>query len=124
MFNRKNFLLFGIVVGTAVGVAFAPRRGSDLRKELMDEFKKGGMGEKVLRETAVAMGKDIAHTAVDIYNSPKVQTKIEKGKKEALKLYENAKKNFIEKKDYWVESAREYIENAREEVEEKMRNQK
>jgi len=38
MFNRKNFLLFGIVVGTAVGVAFAPRKGSDIRKELLDEL--------------------------------------------------------------------------------------
>lgn len=112
-----NNLLVGMILGTALGVAFAPKKGSELRQELTADLKKGGMGKKVFKETALTMGKDIASTAKEVYADPKVQKQLAKGKAEAKKLLEAAKKNIDENKDEWIEMAREHILQAKKQVE-------
>lgn len=106
---RNGKFLFGAIIGALFGLAFAPKKGSELRKELKSELAKGGHGEETLKKNAAVMGEDIAETAQEVYNDPVVQKQIAIGKKEAGKLVEKAKKNIQENGEEWVQIARDKL---------------
>jgi gas vesicle protein len=95
MSNKKGGLLFGVIVGTILGVLFAPKKGKDLRGKLKKEFESGGLGTETLKENFTAMGEDIAQTAQKIYEKPEVQKNVKKGK-EYLKEVGNSAKEQLE----------------------------
>jgi gas vesicle protein len=106
---RNGKFLFGAIIGALFGLAFAPKKGSELRKELKSELEKGGHGEKTLQKNASLMGEDITETAQEVYQDPMVQKQIAHGKKEAAKLVEKAKKNIQDNGEEWVQIARDKI---------------
>lgn len=90
MGNRRGGLFFGVIVGTLLGILFAPRKGKELRKQLKDEVKKGGVGAETLKKNFVEMGHDMAETAEEVYNMPEVQEQVVKGKKHVGKFMQEA----------------------------------
>lgn len=90
MSNRRGGLFFGVIVGTLLGILFAPRKGKELRKQLKDEVKKGGVGTETLKKNFVEMGHDIADTAEEVYSMPEVQDQVNKGKKHVDKFVQQA----------------------------------
>lgn len=82
MGSKRGGLLFGVIVGTLLGVLFAPRKGKEIRKQLKDEVSKGGLGMHTLKKNFKEMGQDVANTAEEAYYSPEVQTAVQKGKKQ------------------------------------------
>jgi len=117
--SRNNNLLLGMILGAVLGVAFAPKKGSELRKELAKDLEEGGHGESVIKNTAVVMGKDIASTAKQIYHDPEVQKHLKKSKQEAKKVFDIAKKNIKDSREEWVEIAREKLVNVKQGIEKK-----
>lgn len=107
--SRNGKFLFGAMLGALFGLAFAPKKGSDLRKELQDELVKGGKGDKTLKKNAATMGKDIATTAKEVYEDPQVQSAIKKGRKEAGKVVDQVKKEIQENSEEWVKLTREKL---------------
>ncbi len=91
--SRNGKFLFGALVGAIFGLAFAPKKGSELRQELKSELDKGGHGGKTLQKNVTVMGEDIATTAQEVYHDPKVQKQIKIGQKEAGKIIDKAKEN-------------------------------
>lgn len=107
--SRNGKFLFGAIVGALFGLAFAPKKGSDLRKELKDEIKTGGHGEKTLQKNAKIIGEDVATTAKEVIDDPEVQKHIEKVKEEGAKVLNNAKKNIEATGEEWMEVARDKL---------------
>jgi gas vesicle protein len=114
---RSGKFLIGAILGALFGVAFAPKKGSELRKDFQDELKKGGMGEKTAQKAATEMGKDIAGTAQEVYQDPQVQKQLAKGKKEAQKLVDQAREKIQESSEEWVKMAREKIVEGKKQLE-------
>lgn len=106
---RSGKFLLGAIVGALFGLAFAPKKGSELRNELKSELEKGGKGEKTLKKNAAIMGKDIAETAKEVYEDPAVQTQVKRGQKEVEKIYNQARENVESTKEEWVKMARSKI---------------
>ncbi len=85
MFKTIKGLLAGIIAGTAVGVLFSPKKGSDIRKEFKKEIKDGGVGISTAKDTLAHMSKDIGETCKEGYE------KIPESKKrEAMKAMKKA----------------------------------
>ncbi len=106
----KGKFVFGAVMGALLGLAFAPKKGSELRKELQSEIgKKDGNPEKVLKKNAALVKADIEETAKEVYHNPEVQKQLARGKKEAGKLVEKAQKKIQESSEEWVQMARENL---------------
>ncbi len=93
MFKTLKGLLAGIIAGTAVGVLFSPKKGSDIRKEFKKEIKGGGVGFNTAKETLTDMGKDIGDTCKDGYDSIPADKK-----REAKKVFNNLKSKIAGKK--------------------------
>lgn len=98
MFKTLKGLLAGIIAGTAVGVLFSPKKGSDIRKEFKKEIKGGGVGINTAKETLTDMGKDIGDTCKDGYDkipadkkkdAAKVIKKVEGKAKKVLNTLKN-----------------------------------
>ena len=70
----------GLLAGLGLGVLFAPKKGSKLREDIQKERGKGGHGLNSVKDGFVSMGKDIAETAKDAYESEEVQKSISKAK--------------------------------------------
>jgi gas vesicle protein len=102
----KGKFIFGALMGALLGLAFAPKKGSELRKEIQSDLAKGGRGEEVLKKNAAIIGEDITETAQEVYHNPEVQKQIAKGKKEAEKLVHHAQKKLQESGEEWVQMAR------------------
>ena len=81
MSNKRGGLLFGVIMGTLLGVLFAPKKGKELRKEFQNEVSKGGFGTETLKKNFKEMGSDMADTAQEVYAMPEVQEQVNKGKK-------------------------------------------
>jgi gas vesicle protein len=90
MGNKRSGLFFGVIVGTLLGVLFAPRKGKDLRNQLKKEIQEGGVGTETLKQNFTEMGHDMADTAGEVYNTPEVQKQVVKGKKHVDKLLRKA----------------------------------
>lgn len=107
--SRNGKFLFGAIIGALFGLAFAPKKGSELRKELHDEIKTGGHGEKTLQNNAKIIGEDVATTAKDVIEDPEVQKHIERVKEEGAKVLKTAKKNIEATGEEWMEVARDKL---------------
>lgn len=105
--NSKFFL--GALIGAALGLAFAPKKGSELRQELTKEIKSGGRGEETLKKTAQAVSEDLSETAQQIYHDPAVQKQIEHGRKEAHKVINQVGKELEKRGGEWTEIAKEKL---------------
>lgn len=92
MSNRRGGLLFGVIMGTILGVLFAPRKGKELRAKLKKEVKAGGVGSETLKESFLEMGKEVASSAERIYQKPEVQKQVVKGKKRFYRFVDEAGK--------------------------------
>lgn len=106
---RNGKFLFGAVLGALFGLAFAPKKGKELRQELKSELEKGGHGEKTLKKTASHIGQDLVETGKEVYHDPAVQKQIRQGQKDAAKLAGQAQKKLQESSEEWVRIAREKI---------------
>ena len=78
-------LLLGVAAGAVLGVLFAPKKGKDLRENFKKELKDGGTGMNTVGKNFAAMGKDIADTTKNVYESPGVQKPLNKGIKQLEK---------------------------------------
>lgn len=114
---RNGKFLIGAILGALFGLAFAPKKGSEFRKELKTEISKGGHGEKTLKKTASMMGQDIADTAKEVYDDPAVQGQLKKGKKEAEKMLNKTRENLEHTRDEWVGMARSKINESQDMLE-------
>ncbi len=106
---RNGKLVIGAILGALFGLAFAPKKGSELRKDIKSELDKGGHGEKTAKKVASAISQDVADTAKEVYADPAVQKQLEKGKKEARKLVGQAREKIQVSSEEWVKMAREKI---------------
>ncbi len=106
MIKRSKFM-FGIVMGALLGLAFAPKKGKELREEIKSDFKKGGNASKILQKNATQMGQDILETAKEVYDTPEVQKHLNKGKKEAAKILHTVKDEITKKGEELGEFAKE-----------------
>lgn len=68
MFKTLKGLLAGLVAGTAVGLLFSPKKGSEIRKDFKKEIKGGGVGLNTAKSTLTGMGKDIGETVKEGYD--------------------------------------------------------
>ncbi len=92
MGNRRGGLFFGVIMGTILGVLFAPRKGKDLRAKLKKEVEAGGIGSETFKESFLEMGKEVANSAEKIYQKPEVQKHLIKGKKKLYGFLDEAEK--------------------------------
>lgn len=111
---KNGKFIIGALLGALFGLAFAPKKGSDLRKELKKEISAGGHGEKTLKENAAAISEDITEVAQEVYHDPKVQKQLAIGKKEASKLVKKAQDNLQSSGQEWVQVAREKLEESKD----------
>ena len=118
MQNKKGGLLFGVIVGTLLGVLFAPRKGKELRGQLKKEIEKGGLGTGTLKENFIEMGHDMAETAQKISEKPEVKRTIKKGKQHAEKIYRKAKEKVEEVGSNVAGMGQDLYEKAGEKIEE------
>ena len=81
MARKKGGLLFGIMMGTLLGVIFAPGKGKQLREKLFKEIRGGGYGAKTIGNNFKLMGRDIIDVSREAYENPQVQEKLNSGGK-------------------------------------------
>ncbi len=107
---KKNIkFMLGVMLGTAFGIAFAPKKGKELRDELVKDIK-DGKGEKFLKHNAKLIGKDVSDTTKEIYESEEVQSKIKEGKSQASKFTRKIKSEMQSRAGEWTEIARDKLE--------------
>lgn len=68
MFRGLKSLIAGILAGTALGVLFSPKKGSEIRKNFKNEIDKGGIGWETIKDTFANMGKDFGGTCKECYD--------------------------------------------------------
>ncbi len=130
--SRNSKFLFGAILGAIFGLAFAPKKGSELRKEIKSELDKGGNGSETLQKNAQIIGEDISQTTQELYNDPTVQKHIKDGKKEGQKLFNKAKKNLKvsageiikNTKKALISKSKEFIKKSKTANQEKVVNKK
>jgi len=114
--KKRPSLFLGMIVGAIFGLAFAPKKGKELRDELKDELKKGGNGKKLLKSTAVEVGKDFATTAKEFYEDPNVQKQISKGKTEFGKAVKEVNKEISKKRTEIGKMAKEHFKDTQSKI--------
>ena len=73
MSKRGIGWFFGLIMGTVLGVLFAPRKGKEFRKRVNDSRKKGEIGHEPILQDLADMGKDVGHVARDLYEGSELQ---------------------------------------------------
>ncbi len=89
MFRALKSLIAGVVAGTALGVLFSPKKGTEIRKEIKKEIKSGGTGLNAVKGTLTEMGKDVKETVGESQTYKKGVAK--------AKVYANEAKKSAEK---------------------------
>ena len=126
MGNRRGGLLFGVIVGTLLGILFAPRKGKELRNQLKNEVSKGGMGVETFKKNFKEMGHDVASTAEEVYARSDVQKAVRSGKKHVDDMMRNAGEQvgkvekYLHIDDEQLEQVSEKIHNASKKVQNKL----
>jgi len=88
--KRIKALVAGLALGGLVGLLFAPKKGSEFRKELKKDFEKGNYGMNAFRDTFMDMGKDMSNFTSDVAKHEEVQEYLVKGKKAAKDVQKRA----------------------------------
>jgi len=88
--KRIKALVAGLALGGLVGLLFAPKKGSEFRKELKKDFEKGNYGMNAFRDTFTDMGKDMSNFTSDVAKHEEVQEYLVKGKKAAKDVQKRA----------------------------------
>ncbi|MBN1494797.1 YtxH domain-containing protein [Candidatus Peregrinibacteria bacterium] len=91
MGKHSSGLFFGLLTGAVLGILFAPKKGRDLREQIKQERDEGGTGVGALKDSFVGMGKDLAGTAKEVYETDTVQENLFKAKKKAGEIAEMGK---------------------------------
>lgn len=78
MFRALKSLIAGVIAGTALGVLFSPKKGTDLRNEFKKEIKSGGTGLGTVKSTLTHMGRDVKDTVSESQTYKKTLDKAEK----------------------------------------------
>jgi gas vesicle protein len=113
----RGKFIFGAVLGALFALAFAPKKGSELRKDIKSEIDKGGHGEDTLKKTAKIIGDDFIETGKIIYHDPEVQKHIKRGKKEAQKLAEETKAKLQNSGKQWAKTAQKEAQKHKKAIE-------
>lgn len=74
------YCLVGLVIGAVVGVLFARKKGSDLRKELIEKHENDGVTDSLLllKDEYVAMLHNIAGVITETVQTEEVQEAVHK----------------------------------------------
>lgn len=88
--KRLKALVAGLALGGLVGLLFAPKKGSDFRKDLKKDFEGGNYGVNAFKDTFVAMGKDMSDFTSDVAKHEEVQEYLMKGKAAAKDVQKRA----------------------------------
>ena len=97
MFKSLKGLLAGIVAGTALGVLFSPKKGSEIRKDFKKEIKSGGLGLNTAKSTITNLSKDLGHTCMENYEKipderkAQAQNIFKKARQKAKKVFHDVK---------------------------------
>lgn len=117
MGKHRSGLLFGILAGTVLGILFAPKKGKELREQIQKEREEGGLGTDALKEGFVGMGKDMAGTAKNVYESESVQDNLSRAKSRAKEYAEIGREKAQEYADMGKKkmnkAAKDAIKNAK-----------
>src|SRR4030042_3482229 len=112
MGKHRSGLFFGLLSGAILGILFAPKKGRDLREDIKKERDEGGSGVGALKESFVGMGKDMAGTAKDVYESDSVQENISKAKVKAQEYAEMGKEKMGKAAKDAVKHAKKFSKKA------------
>ncbi len=88
--KRLKALVAGLALGSLVGLLFAPKKGSEFRKDLKKDFKEGNYGVNAFKDTFMEMGKDMSNFTSDVSKHEEVQEYLVKGKKAAKDVQKRA----------------------------------
>ena len=86
MFRALKNLIAGLSLGAILGVLFAPKKGSETRKNIKEKGFEG------VKETAKEITDDLTDTATDIYEDISKDERFKKGMATAKKYGKEAKK--------------------------------
>lgn len=102
--------IIGIVAGTFVGILFAPKKGTQLRKNIKKEREKGGWGWESVKKAYKDLGEELVETAHHAYESDEVQDVVKEAKKTAGELKNKAKDKIDEFGQYIEQEGAEQAE--------------
>ena len=85
MFKGLKALVAGVIAGTALGVLFSPKKGTEIRKDLQKEIKGGGSGFHTVKGTLMGMGAEVKDVVGDTEAYKKGSSSVKKYAKEAKK---------------------------------------
>ncbi|MBI5412389.1 YtxH domain-containing protein [Candidatus Peregrinibacteria bacterium] len=89
--------LIGLLGGTALGFLFAPKKGEDLRKEIVTKGKISGTeGLKVLAKAFHGAGKEMVHEARELGSSEEIQEFLSYGEDKIRQILNLAEDHGIE----------------------------
>ena len=116
--NRKGTgkLLLGLGIGATIGLLFAPKKGEDLRKDLLD--KAGELIEKAKNIDSEEVKKNIEEKVKDIKKTVS-ELDGEKVKEIAIKKGKELKKKTDELVEYTKEKATPVVEKTAKSVKKK-----
>ena len=88
--KRLRSLLAGLAIGGLVGLLFAPKKGSEFRKQLKKDFEEGNYGVNAFKDEFMTMGKDMGNFTSEVAKHEDVQEYLKKGKKAAKDVQQRA----------------------------------